>query len=271
MSLRSLSAALLSVALLAPSAQAQLRDVSSFAATSLGANDDDTTGLVSVGFDYNFFGLTGSQLYVSNNGFISFTTPPSYTPQALQNNKVIAAFWADVDTEGAGSGIASYGTGAVNVGGVGTRNAFFVNWPGVGYFNDGTDKLNTFQLFLVDRNDRGAGDFDFELNYGSIQWEAGSTSNDGGVGGLGGPNAKCARAGYSNGGGVAVELAGSGVCGALLDGGPNALQGRSFQFSARNGVIGEVPTSTVPEPGTWALLGTGLVGLGGVARRRRSA
>ena len=28
--------------------------------------------------------------------------------------------------------------------------------------------------------------------------------------------------------------------------------------------------NTAPEPGTWALLGAGLLGLGGVARRRRS-
>ena len=28
--------------------------------------------------------------------------------------------------------------------------------------------------------------------------------------------------------------------------------------------------TTVPEPGTWALLGTGLIAVGGVARRRRT-
>ncbi|MDF1502879.1 nidogen-like domain-containing protein [Roseisolibacter sp. H3M3-2] len=273
MSARTLAAALLAAALAAPAAQAQIRDVAGFATTSLGRTDDGTTGPVDVGFAYNFFGLTGSSLYVSNNGFVSFSTPPSFTPQALAANKIIAAFWADVDTEGGASGITSYGTGAVDVAGIGTRNAFFVNWPGVGYYNNGTDRLNTFQIFLVDRNDRGVGDFDFELNYGSMQWEAGSHSNDGGSGGLGN-NAegdKCARAGYSNGMGTVVELAGSGVCGALIDGGANALAGQRFAYSARSGVVAEVPSATVPEPSTYALMGTGLLGLAGIARRRRSA
>jgi hypothetical protein len=34
---------------------------------------------------------------------------------------------------------------------------------------------------------------------------------------------------------------------------------------------GVVPSSVVPEPGTWALLGTGLLGVAGIARRKRTA
>jgi hypothetical protein len=271
MSSRSIAAAV-GLLLAAAPAQAQVRDLTGFALTSMGAVDDNTYGPLDVGFSYNFFGLTGSSLWVSNNGFVSFTTPPSFTPQALNTNKVIAAFWADVDTQGAGSGIASYGTGTVEVAGVGTRKAFAVNWPGVGYYNDGTNRLNTFQIFLIDRNDRAVGSFDFELNYGSIQWDAGSQNDGAGSGGLGSqPGAQCARAGYSNGSNVVYELAGSGVCGALLDGGANALNGQRFAFSATGGAVSEIPTTTAPEPGTWALMGTGLLGVAAAARRRRTA
>ena len=34
-------------------------------------------------------------------------------------------------------------------------------------------------------------------------------------------------------------------------------------------IVSVTPSSTVPEPGTWALLGTGLLALGGVTARRR--
>ena len=54
------------------------------------------------------------------------------------------------------------------------HNAFCVNWVNVGYYSGGTDKLNSFQLLLVDKSDKGAGAFDIVFNYDKIQWEVGS-------------------------------------------------------------------------------------------------
>jgi hypothetical protein len=90
---------------------------------------------------------------------------------------------------------------------------------GVGYYSYQTDKLNSFQLLLVDRSDIGPGDFDLVMNYDQIQWETGQAS--GGVDGLGGFSA---RVGYSNGvPASSFELPGSAVNGALLDSNPSGL------------------------------------------------
>jgi hypothetical protein len=220
---------------------------SGFNSSTLPANDDSSTGSVNIGFDVNFFGVNFSSLFVNNNGNVTLDAPLStFTPFNIvtTGRQIIAPFFADVDTRGAGSAQVTYGTGTVD-----GRQAFGVNWDNVGYFSFGTDRLNSFQLVLVDRSDIGAGEFDMEFNYDQIQWETGSAS--GGSGGLGGSSA---RAGYSNGTDVSYEFPGSAVNGALLDGGPNALISSSpnsdvagrYNFFVRDGV--PQPPESVPEP-----------------------
>jgi hypothetical protein len=246
-----------------------------FQANTLAANDDGFTSVVPIGFDVNFFGNTYNQLWVNNNGNVTFDQGLSeFTPFGLTTNTthpIIAAFFADVDTRGAGSGLTQYGQGTVD-----GHTAFGVDYINVGYFGSHTDKLNSFQLLLIDRSDTGAGNFDIEFNYDQTQWETGDAS--GGSGGLGGSSA---RVGYSNGSGNPgsfFELAGSGINGAFLDGGPNALISHSLNsdvsgryiFQARNG---EVIVPTVPLPaGAWmALSGLAVLGSLMVARRRKLA
>ncbi|MDB5391413.1 MAG: repeat protein, partial [Planctomycetaceae bacterium] len=184
--------------------------LSGFDSTPFPGNDDGTQGPVDLGFSINFLGSTFSQVYVNNNGNVTFGQGSNqFTPTALTNSGQlprIAAFFADIDTRS--SNPAAYGTGTVD-----GHAAFGVTWNGVGYYNNHDDKTNKLQLELIDREDRGTNDFDIEFNYDQIQWETGDSS--GGSGGLGGT---AARLGYTNGSGNAgtyFEL--SGATGSLLD------------------------------------------------------
>lgn len=196
-------------------------------ASSLGPNDDGSSPAVSLPFTANFFGVTYSSVYVNNNGNVSFNTPLSdYTPYPLSSTSdaIIAPYFADVDTRIANSGTVTYGIGTYQ-----THPTFCVDWTAVGYYNQHIDKLDSFQLLLVDRSDRRPGDFDIVMNYNSIQWETGDAS--GGSQGYGGTSA---RVGYTNGVGTSFELPGSGVNGALLDSNATGLVNAS-QNSAQYG------------------------------------
>ena len=256
----------------APASASAIRSLGGFNANTLAANDDGSTLQIPLPFSLNFFGATFNSLHVNNNGNVTFDNSLStYTPFDLNatNRQIIAPFFADVDTRNASSGRVHYGTDTVD-----GHPAFGVEWPAVGYYFIAADKLNTFELALINRADTGNPDnFDIEFNYGQMQWDTGAAS--GGSGGLctatsGDP----ARVGYANGTGLPgthFELPGSAVCGAFLDGGVDALVSNSlnsnvlgrYVFESRNGEI-----STVPEPATLSLFAVGLAGLLGAARRR---
>jgi hypothetical protein len=230
----------------------------------LARNDDGSTGSVAIGFNLNFYGQNFSNLFVNNNGNVTFNNSlGTYTPTGLTTSslRIIAPFWADVDTRNSASNVVTYGQSVIN-----GRNVFGVNWINVGYYASQADKLNSFQLILTERNDTGAGNFDIEFNYDKIQWETGSAS--GGVNGFGGTSA---AAGYTDGGANDYEFAGSRVHSAFLDSNPNGLIYGSlnstvagqYVFTVRNGAV-------VPEPETYAMM---LLGLAAVvaARKKKSA
>lgn len=248
--------------------------VPGFNSTSDGRNDDGTytTGgcnnsfdggtcagtMVSIGFEINYFGSVHNSLYVNTNGNVTFDVPlPTFTPFELSGafREIIAPFFADIDTRNPASGVVTFGNGTFE-----GRNAFGVNWIGVGYFDQQVSNPNSFQLLLVDRSDTGARNFDIIFNYDSILFETGDGSY--GIDGLGGYSA---RAGFAQGTGMpgtSVELPGSGIPGSFINDGTIALithrlnsdvDGR-YIFNARNGGF-----AVVPEPGTCMLLLGGFV------------
>jgi trimeric autotransporter adhesin len=252
-----------------------IRHLPGFTANVLPPDDDGSSIQINLPFAINFFGTTFNSLFVNNNGNVTFGTAlAEFTPSGLNTNNggipIIAPFWADVDTSAAvpgsqdpgspPSGVVTFGVDTVN-----GHPAFGVNYENVGYFSFHSDKLNSFQLILIDRSDTGiAGAFDMEFNYDKIQWEAGDESD--GSDGLCTVASECAAVGYSNGTGnpgTNFQLPGSFTIGALLDSGPaatslihnslnNPMIGR-YLFQVRNGSV--EPTLTVTESGA----GTGTV------------
>lgn len=232
-------------------------------ANQLAANDDGSTGAVTLPFTANFFSQQASSLFVNNNGNVTFDGPQStYTPYGLLStaHQIIAPYFADVDTRGAGSGLVTYGSAPA----AGGQPAYFcVDWINVGYYGSHTDKLNSFQMLMIDRSAQTgtAGDFDIVFNYDKVQWETGDAS--GGSDGLGGSPAVV---GYSNGTTKALQLPGSAVSGAFEDSGPKALTQSSqgsqvpgrYIYPVRNGsaqyggaVQGLVTGGGAPVAGAW--------------------
>lgn len=193
-----------------------------FDSHTLGPTDDGSSGSEDLGFTINFFGAEYDNVFVNNNGNVTFDSALNqFTPTGLDTigQAIIAPFFADVDTANGIGNSVTYGHRKV-----GDKNAFGVTWEDVNYYNnyDLVDQLNSFQLVIIDRSDRGAGNFDIEFNYDSILWETG-TGSGGDANGHGGTSA---RAGFSANTGAPdsfVEFEGSGVNGAFLDGGVNSL------------------------------------------------
>jgi len=194
-----------------------------FGENLLARNDDGSTGAIDITSIFedglNFFGREFTQLWVNNNGSVTFNGARStFTPTAItevSGNPEISPYFADVDTRGGAvsetPGGNSTGSNLVYYDFDTDNDRFIVTWDDVGYYSSATDKLNAFQLIL---SDRGNGDFDIEFRYEEVNWTTGDAS--GGTGGLGGV---VARAGYTAGTGdpdAYFELPASGDQGDML-------------------------------------------------------
>lgn len=212
---------------------------------AMGPNDDGYTSLMTLPFNFCFYGDIVNTFYINNNGNVSFTTPYwEYTPTGFPSNLyiMIAPFWADVDTRG-GFGQVWYKM---------TSNRLVVIWDAVGYFYIHGEKRNTFELILTDGLDPliGVGN-NVAFSYTTMQWTTGDVS--GGSGGFGGGGA---TVGVNKGDGVKYALvgrfnhAGTDYNGPGGTSGVGYLEGRYYTFDAcEEDVIipGQVPVSN------WAL------------------
>lgn len=158
---------------------------------AMGPNDDGSTPAIPIPFNFCLYGTTYGQMYINNNGNVTFDVPYS-TFSAVgfpsASYVMVAPFWGDVDTRN-GNGQVFYKV---------TPTAIYVNWVGVGYYNQHGDKLNTFQLIITDGTDPVVPNGNnIAFCYEDMQWTTGDASQ--GVGGFGGTPA---TVGVNKGNGV---------------------------------------------------------------------
>lgn len=116
--------------------------------TTTGASfgDESYSGAIPLGFGFNFYGNRYTNIYVSANGWASFTAPSSavYSRSAIPStstpNNLIAMWWADLNPGSAGT---------ITYQSVGTapNRKFVLNFAGVADYTSGGTPA-TFQLVL---------------------------------------------------------------------------------------------------------------------------
>src|SRR5665213_3367809 len=213
-------------------------------ASSMGANDDNSVGPISVGFNINWFGTTYNQLWINNNGGVNLAQAWSaYSGLALGSiaQPVIAPIFTDIDTRGAGTTPVTYGTTTYE-----GHSAFCVDWVNVGHYSMSAPYYSA-QLLLVDRSDTGAGNVDAVFNF---DWIGTSTYP--------------LTVGYAAANGTYFQMAGSqqtpspfvdGNGASSLTGGTSNSGGQlgRYTFAVRGGIPPASQTITFPNPGSQSL------------------
>lgn len=123
--------------------------------TPLYMSDDDYSGPINIGFNFQFYDNSYSQLYIGSNGMLTFgsgSTTYSNTgiPNSTSPNNMIAALWDDLYPPS--GGVIYYYQDAAN-------SRFIVSWVGIAFYY-ATGSAN-FQAIIYPNGN-------IELNYGSL-------------------------------------------------------------------------------------------------------
>ncbi|MDQ1358277.1 MAG: trimeric autotransporter adhesin, partial [Acidimicrobiaceae bacterium] len=130
-----------------------------------------SSGLVSLPFTIDYFGNQTSGIYIGNDGVVGFGTSNIYPGDpAAGTSRVAVVDGESYDTSAVHSHKIQYGEGTVD-----GHQAFAVNFVDVGtYYGYYTDyagaPVNSSQLVIVNRPDKGQGAFDLEFNYDHIRF-----------------------------------------------------------------------------------------------------
>lgn len=114
-------------------------------------SDDGTTGLIPIGFDFEFFGVSYSQINISSNGLVGFNADMSdgccegrRIPRADLRDNIIAAIWSDLTPDATGQ--VWYG-----VTGVAPNRRFVVHYKNVSFFQPPAAGRVDVQVKLFER------------------------------------------------------------------------------------------------------------------------
>ena len=134
---------------------------------AMGRNDDGSSSQIPLGFNLDYYGNSYDSAYVNNNGNVTFDRPLwTYTPFAFPSTeKIIAPFFADVDTRPSNGGSVYYDHRNFR-----GQDEFIVTWDRVGYYDRHTSPVNTFQMVIQNDGDIG-------FSYGDMSWTRGDVSD----------------------------------------------------------------------------------------------
>jgi PEP-CTERM motif-containing protein len=217
------------------------------------ANDDDNTVSANIGFNFNFYGTSYSNLFISSNGLLTFGSANSAfsaanfaTTAPSGNTPAIAVLWDDWDTVKS-----SYPTSDAvyyqTLGSAGSRS-FVIQWhntfPCCPSGNQGLD----FEAILYESSNNILFQYSNTIGGAGLQTGAGNNGDCGSTAGVGIRD----TSGQTNGRNLQWSFA---------PGTTTITNGETIFFSTG-------AASGVPEPGTLSLVGVGAITL--LALRRRS-